>query len=66
LNKSLKGCGGISKVIRHNKMFKKTKWCLKCCFPLVALFDTEVAIGKLEINNRENFTTLYMIEEIMD
>jgi hypothetical protein len=62
----MKGCGCIGETIRYNEVFKKAKWCPKCCFPLVTLLDAEVTISRLQVNDQEYFATLDMIEEIMD
>lgn len=38
----------------------------KCGLPFIPLANTDQVKGVLEINDRENFTTLHPIEEIMD
>ena len=34
-------------------------------FPLITLSDTKVTISRLEIDNRENFVTLDMVEKVV-
>ena len=50
----LEGGGGVSKSKVHDHGFPDAKIGLKCCFPLVAITDTDVVIPPLDIESGEN------------
>lgn len=66
LNECLESGRSVSEAIRDDKMFEESQWCPKCCLPFVTLLNSEVAVGRFEINDRENLTSLDTIEQIVD
>ena len=66
LNKRLECCRSVSKTIRNNKVFEKSKVSAESSFPLITFTDTKVAVSRFEVNDRKDFAALNMIKKIID
>jgi hypothetical protein len=62
----LECCRSISKTIRNDKVFKKSKMSAESSFPLVTFMDMKVAVSRFEINNQKHFAALNTIKKIVD
>jgi hypothetical protein len=65
-HKSLKGGWGITKAKGHDKGFKKAKYALESCFPLIAFLYSDVVISLANIKFGKVTGALEFVYEIGD